>query len=450
MRISNQLFAVALGGVFVLPLAADDVTLSDGGAQLAGNVLSINDAGVVELDSELSREPLRIKGAAVEKILFARKVAAPDHPGAVLELNNGDILPVVIESLDEETLTVLSPDAGKLEIPRKSLSSIQLGVEHRKVVYAGPRSLEEWNSGDGDFKNWEYKNRSFVADGSATASRKFALPERFVLRFTLKWQDRQTPNFKIHFADPLLAMGEACDRYFLQFGSAGLEIKREASDGKRYNTVVLLNRTPREFPDRELEVEIRVDRKASRLTLYLNGEPEGEFMDPIASIPRGSGVTLSCNGQSGNVQEISDIEILELDDSRGRHRSEDRGDPENDSLISREDDRWGGRLVDIRADDEGTLLYRFKSDFQDDLLEIPAAEVSTIFFASSKGEKPDAKASPFVLQLNSEGSLRVSSCRFTEETVTAVHPLLGELVFRRDGILAMERTDSKPGKLPKP
>ena len=450
MRIFNQLLFAGLGFGLALPLHADDITLSGGAARLTGSVRSINEAGVVELASELSREPLLLKNGSVEKVLFSSKGAAPKHPGALLELTNGDLLPVSIESLDEKTLIALSPEAGRLEIPRTSLSSIQLGVDHRKVVYAGPRNLEEWSGGGGEFKNWTFEGTSLVANGPATASMKVNLPERFVFRFTLKWQAKQAPNFQIYFADPLVAKGEPCDRYYLQFGGAGLEVKREASKGKRYNTVVLLNRTPNQYPNRELEVEIRADRKAARLDLILNGEPEGEFIDHIADVPTGSGIALNCNAQNGSPQEITGIEVLELDDARGRHRSEDRGDPKQDSLISREDDRWGGKLIDIRKAADGTASFRFKSDFQKDPLEIPDTEVSTVFLATGDVPKADDKANPYVLRLNSEGSLRVASCIFKEGSVTAVHPLLGALEFRREGILSLERADLKPGTPPEP
>jgi hypothetical protein len=357
---------------------------------------------------------------------------------------------VAIEGFDDRKLTVVSPEAGRLEIPREALRSLQLGIAERKVVYAGPKNLEEW-AGEGDVRNWSFERASLVANGQATATKKFKLPEQFVLGFTLQWQAKQMPpNFEVYFADPLKVKGEASDRYFLRFNSAGLEIKREVSKGKRYHTIVQLNRTPNQYPDRQLKVEIRADRRGSRMRLFLNGEPEGEFFDPIAPVPSGSAVTFVCNTQTGNPHEISNISILELDDSSIRHRAEDRGDPKNDSLISREDDRWGGRLMEIRKAEEGTM-FRFKSDFQNDLVEIPEDVVSTVFFAGEAGGKtPEDPNHPFMLRLRGEGSLRLASCLFTEDSVSAVHPLLGPLNLRRDGVLSMERIESKPETAPEP
>jgi hypothetical protein len=444
MRISNKHLRLTLIGASGLlsPLNADELTLSGDDARLTGTLLSINESGVVELASPLSPSPLLLRNGAVEKVDFSAAPAPADPPGALIALTNGDLLPANILAMDEAKLTVHSPQAGPLEIPRAALSSIQLGIRGRKVIYAGPRNSDEWaESGGPDASNWSYEDGSLTADGAASVSRKFDLPRRFTLRFTLRWQG--TPNFQIYFADPLQARGVACDRYFLRFSAAGLDIKREAAQGKRYNDILLLNRTPNQYPDRVLNVELRVDRAVSRIQLFLNGEPEGVFADPIRPIPDGSGITLASTAPEGNSQEIHDIEILELNDSSARHRAEERGDLKTDSLISREEDRWGGRLLDIR-NSGGTLLFRFKSNFQDEPLELPAADVSTVFFAT--GDAPDpAKANghPFLLRLQGEGSLRVTSCGFSADAVSAVHPLLGRLTLRRDGVTTLQRHTPK-------
>ena len=455
MRNSNIILRCGLicGCGLAGTLRADDVIM-DGGARLTGTVRSINEASVLELASDLTPEPVLLKRDAVQRVTFSAQGAAAKSPSALVELANGDLLPAAIEALDDAKLTILSPQAGRLEIPRTALKSLQLGIRQRNVVYAGPRNLNEWTGDDGEGKNWLFERASLIANGPATASRNFALPQQFILRFTLKWQPRQMPNFQVYFADPLKEKGERCDRYYLQFGGAGLEIKREAAQGKRYSTIIQLARNPSQYPDQRLRVELRVDRKGSRLHLVLNDETEGDFIDPIPAVPDGTGITLASNAQNGSAQEFTDIEILEFDDARVRHRAEDRGDPKTDSLISREEDRWSGRLLEIRHADDGPL-FRFKSDFQQDPLEIQAADVSTVFFAGSGGKAgkihkedqedraPAAQQDhPLVLRLCGEGSLRVASCLFTADKVTAVHPLLGPLSLRRDDIVAMERTDS--------
>jgi hypothetical protein len=441
--------ALLLGIRLALPAAADDLTLAGGQARLSGTVRSINAEGVVELASELSAAPLFLKSGSVEKIAFSAKPAAGDPPSTLVELANGDLLPATIESLDDQRLAVISPEAGRLEIPRESVKSLQFGIQRHKVIYQGPRSLEEWSEGGGEMKNWIFERDAVVSKGPSAASKILALPRQFILRFTLAWQQGMIPNFQVFFADPLVAKGEPCNRYYLQFGGAGLEIKREAAKGKRYNTIAILNRPSDQYPDNRLQVEIMVNRDASRMKLFLNGEPEGEFADPIADVPDGSGIALACNTPNGGSQEIRDIEIMEYDDSRRRHRAEERGNPGSDSLISIEDDRWSGRLLEIRNTTKG-VVFVFKADFQEQPIEIPEADVSTVFFTAGN-PKTDAQAPlPFVLRLPGEGSLSVASCQFTGESAAAVHPLLGPLAFRRGGIVAMERIKPATETVPEP
>lgn len=420
--------------------SADKLTLADD-ARLTGAIRSINEAGVIELSSVLSPEPVLLKADAVEKVEFSAPDSPPPTPGTMIELANGDLLPATVESLDDKTLTVITGDAGRVEIPRTALKSMQLRIHKSKAVYLGPKNAEEWSRNVDESKRWKFSDGSLVANGPAHASRNFEAPQQFILKFTLKWQEN--PNFQIFFADPLTPKVEPVDRYYLQFNGAGMEIKRESSTGKRFQTVVLLARTPDQFTNNQLEVEIRVDRKTSRIHLLLNGEPEGAGIDPAAAAPKGGGITLVNSSAAGKTQEIRGIEIRELDNAQARHRSEDRGNPKEDSLISRDEDRWSGRLIKISKGPEGAVFF-FKSDFQDAPLELSESDVSTIFFARPEDTAPPADDPPFALRLRGEGSLRVSSCSFSPDEVSARHPLLGPMKIKRTGVVAMERLESKP------
>jgi hypothetical protein len=449
-RISNSLFRLfPLLGIGLAAAAADHLTLAGGEARLSGNVVSINDSGVVELATELSPEPLLLRNGVVEKIEFSAPGKPADPPATLIELTNGDLLPATIERLDSHRLSVVSPDAGRLDIPREIVRSIQTGIRRRKVVFEGPNNLDEWTTTDEGRKNLSFENGIISANGPTSFSTKLPLPRQFILRFEVIWQERQTPNFQVFFADPLLARGEPGDRYYLQFGGAGLEIKREATRGKRFNTIVILNRTRDQFPDNRMRVELRVNRDTARLELLIDGESEGEFADPIAGIPDGSGIVFVSNTSNGVRQQFRGIEVLEFDDSRSRHRAEDRGDPARDSLISREDDRWSGELTEIQPTPKG-LVFVFKTDFQDAPMEIPESDVSTVFLADGKNTDAKQAPHPFVIRLPGEGSLRVSSCRIGGEKITASHPLLGPLAIRREGIASIERTPHPAEPTPEP
>lgn len=448
MRNSNVVpwLGLMLAGGALGVLRADSLSLA-GDARLSGTVRSINEAGVVELASVLSPEPVLLKADAVEKVEFSTPAPAASPPGTRVELVNGDLLPVTLESLDENSLTVLTADAGRLVIPRAALKSMQLGVHPQNLIYRGPKNQEEWNRDVDASKAWAFANDALTANRPAQGWRDFETPQQFILKFTLKWQG--DPSFKIYFADPLTPQVELVDRYYLNFSGAGPEIKRESSKGRHFQTVILSARTPDQFPDKQLDVEIHVDRKTSRLHLFLNGEPEGAGVDPVADAPSGNGVVFVNNSPAGLTQEIRGIEILELDNAGARHHSEERGDPKADSLISRDEDRWGGHLIGIHKGPQG-IVFSFKSDFQEEPLELSDRDVSTVFFAQPKQEPAPGQGHPFALRLRGDGSLRVSSCAFSTELVTAQHALLGSLKINRTGVTALERLSSKPEVKPEP
>lgn len=421
-------------------LHADELTLT-GDDKLSGTIRSIDGTGVVELSSPLSPNPVLLSPGAVNKVEFSAPESAPGAPGALVELSNGDILPASVETLDAESLSVLTADAGRLSIPRAALKSLQFGVQQLKPVYSGPTSIEEWTHPSDTGPTWRHLDKTLVANGPAKASRTFQAPLQFILKFTLKWQ--ANPNYQVYFADPLMPKRDAVDRYYMQFNAAGLEIKRESTKGKKFQTVILLPRTPDQFPANQVDVEIRVDRKSSRIHLHLNGELETAGIDPTGEPPAGNGVSLVNSSPVGLTQEIRSIELLDFDNSRARHRSEDRGDPKTDSLISRDEDRWSGRLLGIRKTPEGTL-FSFKSDFQEEPLELMENDISTLFFAGPGEEIEPPQEHPYVLRLRGDGSLRVASCVFSDGGITVKHPLLGDLKFARAGVTSLERVKAKP------
>ena len=439
--IRGLLSALALS----LPAPADQIALPDE-SRLSGTVKSINNEGVLELASELSPEPVMLRPEAVRKLTFAQSTDPFESPGCLIELVNDDQLPVEIASFDGNVLNVVTRDAGPLAIPRSFLKSIQLGIHPQKLIYKGPRNVEEWVGDVEGSKNWRFIKGALTASGPAVAARKFELPARFVLKFNLKWQ--MSPNFMVYFADPLTPKADPVDRYSFQFNASGIEIKRESATGQRVQPVILLTRRPSDFSANQMDVEIRVDRKTSRLHLLLNGEPEAAGIDPVANPPEGTGLVFISSSPSGTTQEIRAIEVSDFDDSSERHRSEERGDPGVDSIISRDEDRWGGRLIQARQNGEGTV-FTFKSDFQEAPLELLQSDISTIFFAKPDEETSPPKQASWVLKLRGEGSLHMSSCVFSGKGIAARHPLLGLLEINSGGVTELERLQPEPDTPPK-
>lgn len=428
--------AAASMGLALTAIAADVSLVGDD--KLTGDLLGMDGSGTITLVSPISEKPILVNGDRVKSVDFGVAEDIITVPDQRVELVNGDILPVQVQGLTDAMLLASSADLGDFSIPRELVDSVLLGVVPERPVFRGKDSADGWKRDSGGARNWEIQKNNYLATGQGMISRDIDLPEKFILRFALDWDAH--PNFRMFFAGPSKSPGVRANRYFLQFAGSGFEIRRETMGKTRYTPIVLLRRTPNQFPGSSLKVEIRVDRSIGAVHLYLNGQLEGRYTDPIPDIPDGGHIALISQASKQSQQTVSDFEILEWDDRGDRHRSEDRGDRKTDSLIGRFGERFGGNLTSIRKGEGGTV-YFFKSDFQEAVIELPEQEVSTVFFASEDEGTKHEQLEGLILRLRGGGEMRVSACEFGEKTVKAIHPLLGEMELDRAGITSLERRE---------
>jgi hypothetical protein len=422
----------------LLPAAADEVILADG-SRLSGTVTALADGGQVLLASPLSFEPFQLKAESLKRVNFTQEGKVIDDHDALVVLANGDQFPADLAAIDDGFVTVRTGFAGDIRIPRPSVKTIQLGVRPRKVVYRGPNDENGWTIKNG----WRYDSTRFTAENSGTLARRFDIPGSFSLRFRVAW--RNAPNIQVYFADDSLETTGKADRYYLQFGGSGIELKRQQSnDGHPYLSMASIPGEPTDFPDNDLEIELQVDRKLGTVHVWLDGKEEGKFPDPVKSAPTGQGIMFRSNIGGEDSQFIDGIEIREWDPSADRHRNEERGDAKQDVVITRSSDRGTGSIIGLVAGADGGTV-RYKGPHHPEPVDLPVAEVSTLFFAQA-AVPAAAAGQPLVLGLRTRGALAVSGCIFNGESITARHPLLGELTIRRDAIASLARADAEPGE----
>lgn len=430
----------------LLPLAAraDDVILTEG-SRLSGTVTAMGDDGRISLSSELAFDPFQVKSDRIERVVFDNGRPAPtDENDALLVLANGDQFPCELQQIDANTVRVSSTFAGPLEVARDRVSTVQLGVRPRKRIYSGPDSEDGWAVRSG----WRHEQKRFVADGGGSIARAFDIPGSFSLKFRLTW--RTTPNLHVFFADDSMEPSAKADRYQLSFdGSTNFTLKRQSSDSTSYKDMVNIRRDPSEFADSQVDIELLVDRsKLARVHLLINGEECGKFSDPVKVSPGGKGIMFLSKIGSDDQMFIDNIEIREWDPAAPRHRNETRGDETRDVVITRASDRGTGNIIGTAAGAAGPQIL-YKSPHYEEPVELPASEVSTLFFAKATAPLPESK-SPWQLRLRGRGSLRVASCTFGGDTLSAEHPLLGKMEIRRDAIESLERKPAEPEDEPEP
>ena len=367
------------------PHAVADNLFLDGAERLSGCVRAINADGSVLLETPLAPEPVTLKPNSIKKILLSDHPDKSPNATCGVTLSNGDILPGDVETVDGTNLTLNSSIGGHFVIPRTSIYSLQLGAHQANAIYAGPDGLDGWTRDPATADHWAFSNEAFHVRGSGKISRDFDLPQQFIVRFKLAWVN--DPNIKVCFATAL-GSGEApVDRYYLTFNGAGIEIKREASSGRHFTPIATLQRLPKQYPGKHVTIEIRVDRLGKTLQLLLNDEPEGPFKDPLDKAPAANGLIIESIIDEASSLQLSHIELLDWNLKGERRRSEDRGDVTKDVLITGDSQRHSGALVEVKKGQEG-LLYVFKSAFQDDALEVPEGEISTLFFVGKKRQLP--------------------------------------------------------------
>ncbi len=443
MRSRTQNFKISFCYLCLATLVSGAEVSFLGDNKINGEIVSMDDQGTVTLNTSYASQALKVNVDKISKIDFGKSEQKFEIPTQNITLINGDSFPVGIRGLTEKSLQISSPIFGDIDVSREMIDSLEVGIFPKKHIYKGPNNINEWTSGTDEVSKWQIEDGALIANGSTLIYRDMKLPESYSIRFKLAWD--ANPNFRFSFGDPIEFSGKSVNRYYMQFARAGIEIKRESTGNNRFTPVAVIARPPDNFPGKELWIEIRLSRKGGRLELYLNDQLEGRYEDPHPDIPNGSGVTFLNQSRSENKIRISDIEVTEWEDRGDRHRTEDRGDGKEDAIIGRNGERFSGRLLSI-ADAEQGKVYRFKSNFQEETMDLPDSEVSNIFFSRKSEAKPE-KFEGLNLFFQGRGVIQVKKCIFNENALIITHPLLGDLEINRHAATRLERhmvSKSKP------
>ena len=419
----------------ILPAAADEVVLSDG-SRLSGSITELAGDGQIALNSPLAFEPFQILSDKIDRVKFQHPEKFVDDQDALFVLSNGDRFPGELEDINADIISVSTGFAGKLEIPRSFVSTVQLGVRPRKIIYSGPKNDAGWSLENG----WSYDSNRFAATRVGTASRKFEIPGSFSLHFRVAW--RNEPNMQVFFADEGLDTDTSAntDRYYLQFRASGIELKRQQSGGnQRTLPMASIPMDINEFTRSAAEIELRIDRELGFVHLVVDGKEEGKFADPLNSSPPGTGVMFRSSNGRDDIQYIDNILVREWDASANRHKEEKRGDIQKDVMITRSSDRGAGSILGMKHGSGGGSIL-FNAPQYPEPVAHPVDEVSTLFFAIPESDSEPLTASlEFTMGLVGRGALEISSCEISGDSLNVSHPLLGTMKVHLDAVSSLVR-----------
>ena len=438
--------------------------------------------GTVDFKTSRIRHIVLHGGRALKSLTSISHVALVD----------GDRMPGLIRSLDEENVTLDTPYAGVVRIPRNQVAMLAPSPLGGRIQYYGPFVEDEWQmanasfpngfsapasetaSQDGDAKDvpgrWTFSGSAWYwqSKRSGTAIlRKEVMPDRAILRFELAWKNRLSIAIGFHadFAHPKPvkeagependAGGKAVkfvpgdsavlpvifgNSYVLHVFSSHLMLYRTSVNGDGVASIgrVLVNANNVRLSDSgNATMEIRSNRNTGQISLFINDEFAAQWTDGGdggAALPalstKGSGFGFVVQSENSPVR-LSDVMVAEWNGMPDSARSL-QVDDQDIVLLSNGVDRFSG---DVKSLKDGKILLETKhGDFQ-----FPLEEIAEIRFARNRlASKTEELADSIVIRLSPLGQVTGRPLSGNSSALKILHPFAGELDFNLESAVMLD------------
>lgn len=442
---STTFLALSLFWIAQSGMAASDTLTLQNKDTIKGQVTAI-DQGIVHLLSPLSTESLHFKSEQMSSIIFENETAdvTAQHAGLV-QLHNGDRFSGDLRELTENSITFDTWYAGSLNIPRRDIASLYLGVNPQELLYQGPNGLAGWE----EINGWDFEENELISTGIGLISRKVGLPDQYIVTITLGSQNN--PNCVIHIGNENANPRESSDEYMITFNASGLDLKRHAPDEKRkYLAIENLQAPPAQMQNNEAVIELRVNRRTREILLYLNEEKIGRYLDPLKDTPKGPYISIESRSSERKGNIIKNVQIRKWDAVSERLQKESAPkDKSLDALTTNEGERYSGQVLSF---DPANNTFQVQSPLAEQPITIPANKTAVLHFKKEKTETGDnvnaqtAQKPLFKLLLTSGGELTLDSLHFENATMEASNPILGALKLDRK--ILQQITKQAPASVP--
>lgn len=436
---NNTIIFLALACLARPDLAASDILTLQNKDNITGQVTAI-DQGLIHLQSPLAAEPLLFKSEQMSSIIFESEPAKlPNKQAGLIQLRNGDQFSGDLRQLDDDKITLDTWYAGPLVIPRTDITSLYLGVNPQKLIYQGPSGLAGWEEVSG----WEFEEGEFVSTGLGLMSRKTTLPEQYILTITLAWQN--SPSCVIHVGGKNANPREKSDEYLITYNQSGLDLKRHAPNEQRsYLAIENLQAPPSQLQQNEAVIELRINRRTREILLYLNEQKIGRYLDPLKETPSGPYLSIESRSSERKGNIVKNIQIRKWDavTERLQHESPPE-DKSLDALTTNEGERYTGQILSFDAENK---TFQVKSPLAEQAITIPADKAAVLHFKGPQQvtEKPKpVEKTDYTLALSTGGRLTLGSLAFQNESLDAIHPILGAIKLDRRILQQISLQDKK-------
>lgn len=356
--------------------------------QLSGSLHSFHYPGVTVWQRSDINNPFEFNSDGIDEILLGDRPKPPSLPPeqVTIRLNNGDTITGDWKALDTETLTIETPFAGELQIPRNRWQWAAFRHSDAKYLFEGPTGEEGWtagevNVGDLDGGNWAYRNGAFYALKASSIAKLIGMPDRMRMEFDIEWKG--SLNLAVALYTDYLQPVSLADKdsepdfggfYSLQLTSYAVNVLMVKK--KEPLQYLGMTQTPVFRQATKAHVDVRTNKADNSISLLVNGKLVKRWIDQGGFAGEGSGIRLVHQGQGA--LRFSNLKIREWD---GRFESPPTNRPQAklDLLTNRTGDKLVGTVV-------SSLDERIQFKIGETITEIPFDQIEKIEI----GGLPDA------------------------------------------------------------
>ena len=418
------------------PEAADlrDVLRLENGDRLAGRIVSASPQKGVFWQYDPNISPANFRYSVLREIdlvNFQQPKSSSSQPGrGAIRLSNGDELIGRLREVTASEAIFETLYGGALRFPRNRWQWMVFDNEPEKPLFFGPAGLDGWTRGDVapavmQSGHWTYHNHAFYATKAASIARDLALPDRSRLQFDLHWKGLLNLAFALHtdYLHPVNLTAKDEEPVFGGFYSLRLS-------SPFVEVVMVKQKTPLQYlgqmqtrafsGKRKAHVDIRVDKAAARIVLFVDGELVKQWVDKNGFAGEGNGIRMVHQGQ-GSIR-FSNFHVTTWN-GQIEESPTIRATAKEDLLTLRNGNRQAGK---VRFIQKGAVMLALSGGE----VEIPLQEVQKIEFAGIANQKPALSAERAVIgKFAEQGVVHLELSEIGDKRLRGFSPNFGPVSF---------------------
>lgn len=191
---------------------------------------------------------------------------------ALLTLTNGDSVRGQLASVTDQTVSLDTWFAGRIDFNRLMVSSVTIS-EKAAFLYRGPTGMEGWQQSEGE-PAWTYSGAAFRSQAAGSIARADLLADECSITFDAAWRADSFGLKVILFSDdPTTDGGNSGYEMSFQRGSIYLRnTKKQSFLGSAHSQALLVSD--------KVHIEIRASRKSGKVCLFINERLTEVWTDP--------------------------------------------------------------------------------------------------------------------------------------------------------------------------